>query len=71
MFAHAGLRVMFRNFHPANRCSGEKPEGDQQLYTMTLNDTLGPQMYKALYRWALLHLHVHRVVANVQYIEVW
>lgn len=40
------------NYFPTgiDRCSGEKPEGDQQLYTMTLNDTLGPQMYKALYR---------------------
>jgi hypothetical protein len=33
-----------------SRCTGQKFEGDQQLYTMRLNNTLGPKAYKALYR---------------------
>ena len=33
-----------------SRCTGQKFEGDQQLYTMQLNNTLGPKAYKALYR---------------------
>lgn len=32
------------------RCNGAPPEGDQKLYTVRLNNTLGPKMYKSLYR---------------------